>query len=158
MKIQSDFDLDGRLSISKVYADGYRELTFEEDNLIVKASKLFILSGIYSAGITSDPIISLKVGTGGNIDPNGLYAKPEDPLAVGLTTPVLTIATVNQLDLPNIQVTFLADVDQSQCNGLMLSEAGLFKTSGAIFNVKNHPGITKTSDFAVHYAWTIKLQ
>lgn len=157
MKLQSNFDLEGRLSIFKVYGDGARELAFEEDNLIVKAAKLFVLTGIYSSGITSDPIITLKVGTGGNLDPNGLYAKPEDPLQTDLITPIMSIPTVNTPDPTNVQVTFLADVDQATANGQMLTEAGLFKTSGFIFNVKNHPGITKTSDFAVHYSWTIKL-
>jgi hypothetical protein len=51
----------------------------------------------------------------------------------------------------------LADVDQTQANGSQLTEAGLFKASGAIFNVKNHPGINKTSEFSVHYSWSIKF-
>ncbi len=116
-----------------------------------------MLSGLYLPAIASDPIINLKAGTGGNIDPAGLYPKPEDPDQTDLITPVITIPTVYTLDVPNIVVTFLADVDQSQANGEQLTEVGLFKASTEIFNVKNHPGINKTSEFSVHYSWAIRF-
>lgn len=157
MKTTDTLYLNGRLTITKRYKDGKEEVFFDKDNLIVKAAKQFILSGIYAPGVVSDPITSLKVGTGGNIDPAGLYPKAEDPAQTDLVTPILSITTVNVPDVANVKVTFLADVDQSQCNGQMLTEAGLFKASSAIFNVKNHPGINKTSDFSVHYSWTIRF-
>jgi hypothetical protein len=148
----------GTLSIAVDYHKGSgKELVFEQKNLIVKDAKRYLLSGLYLAGVTSDPIVSLKVGTGGNIDPQGLYPKPEDPDQTNLIAPVISVATVYTLDLPNITATFLADIDQGQANGSMLTEAGLFLASGKIFNVKNHPGITKTSQFSVHYSWAIKF-
>jgi hypothetical protein len=157
MNNKDTLDLNGKLSIYKKYSDGSAELVFEEDNLIVKAAKQFLLLGIYAPGITSDPIANIKVGTGGNIDPEGLYPKPEDPLQTDLITPLLTIPTIYVLDVPNISVTYLADVDQTQGNGQQFTEAALFKASGLIFNVKNHPGIVKTSEFSIHYSWTIKF-
>lgn len=149
--------LVGHLKIFKGLADGSRKLAFEQDNLIVKAAKQVILTTLFQTGITSDPINKLKVGTGGAVDLAGLYPKVESPTQTNLITPLLTLNTVVTADLTNLKVTFLADVDQTQGNGQMLSEAGLFKTSGLIFNVKNHPGITKTSEFSVHYEWSIKL-
>lgn len=149
----------GTLNISVDYHKGKgRETVFHKDNLVVKAAKQVLLSGLYTVGVVSDPIANLKVGTGGNIDPSGLYPKSEDPLQTDLVTPILTIPVTYTLDLANVTVTFLADVDQSQCNGSMLTEAAMFKTSGLIFNVKNHPGINKTSQFSVHYSWAIKFQ
>lgn len=149
----------GTLSISVDYHQGKgKEVIFKEDNLVVKAAKQFLLSGLYTAAVVSDPLANLKVGTGGNIDPAGLYAKPEDPLQTDLITPILTIPLTYTLDLANVTVTFLADVDQSQCNGVMLTEAGMFKTSGLIFNIKNHPGINKNSQFSIHYSWAVKFQ
>jgi hypothetical protein len=147
----------GTLSISVAYPGKEKELFFEQKNLIVKNAKQFLLSGIYLPAITSDPITALKAGIGGNIDPAGLYPKPEDPAQPDLIIPVITVPTVYTLDADNITVTFLADVDQTQANGSQLTEAGLFKASGAIFNVKNHPGINKTSEFSVHYSWSIKF-
>lgn len=148
----------GILNVSVDYHDGKgRQAVFQKKNMITKAAKQFLLSGLYTVGVVSDPIINLKVGTGGNIDPQGLYPKPEDPTQLDLITPILTIPITYTLDNPNVTVTFLADVDQSQCNGSMLTEAGLFMTSGKIFNVKNHPGINKTSQFSVHYSWAIKF-
>lgn len=157
MKSSENVAAVGILSISIGRKDGTREKIFEEKNLITKAAKRFLLSGLYLPAIASDPIINLKAGIGGNIDPAGLYPKPEDPDQTNLITPVITIPTVYTLDVPNIVVTFLADVDQSQANGQQLTEVGLFKASGAIFNVKNHPGINKTSEFSVHYSWAIRF-
>lgn len=157
MKLRENVNLEGELSIYKKYKDGTSELFWKEENLIVKAAKQFLLTGIYAPGVVSDPITNLKVGTGGNIDPEGLYPKAEDPAQTDLITPLLTIPTIYVLDAPNVKVTFLADVDETQANGSLLTEAGLFKTSGLIFNVKNHPGIPKTSAFTVHYAWTIRF-
>ena len=157
MKLRQQVEPVGTLSIYKGYADGRKELFFKEDNLIVKAAKQYMLSQVYAVGVISDPIVSLKVGTGGNIDPEGLYPKAEDPLAADLDTPILTIPVVYVIDNDVISVTYLADVDQSQCNGEQITEAGLFKQGGSIFNVKNHPGINKTSDFSIHYSWTIKF-
>lgn len=156
MKILDTFQLVGEFSVYKVYGDS-KELFYKEKNLITKVAKQFILSGIYTAGVVSDPITSLHAGTGGCIDPQSLYPKLEDPLQTGLSTPLITIPVISVVDNASIQVTFLADIDQAQANNQLINEAGLFKASGLIFNIKNHPGITKTSDFSIHYEWVIKL-
>lgn len=158
MNLLENLEARGDLSISLDYHQGKgKELFFEEKNLIMSNAKRFLLSGIYLAGVVSDPIVALKAGTGGCIDPQGLYPKTEDPDQADLITPIISVPTVYVLDNPNIIVTFLADIDQSQSNGNLITEAGLFKQSGAIFNAKNHPGITKTSDFSIHYSWVIRF-
>jgi len=157
MNILENLEIRGDLAIYKDYHAGRgKELFFEEKNLIMNEAKRFLLSGIYLPGIVSDPVLNLKAGTGGCIDPQGLYPKSEDPTQTDLITPVVTVPVVYVLDNINIIITFLADIDQSQCNGLLLSEAGLFKASGLILNVKNHPGINKTIDFSVHWEWRIR--
>jgi hypothetical protein len=156
MKLMDSVVPVGTLSIYLVYPDKGKVLFFQEDNLIVKEAKKFMVTQIYAPGVMSDPITNLKVGSGGNIDPLGLYPKPEDYAQVDLDTPVLTLATTYLADLDNLKVTFLADIEQSQSNGTQFTEAGLFKASGLIFNIKNHPGINKTAEFSIHYAWTIK--
>lgn len=157
MKSVETLGLNGHLKIYKQFDDGIKELFFEEDNLIVKASKIFLLSGLYLGGIVSDPLNLLKVGIGGSLDPQGLYPRPEDPSQTDLISPIVSVATVSVPDNTNVAVTFLADVDKTQANGQLLTEVGLFRTTGAIFNVKNHPAISKTSDFTVHYEWVIKF-
>lgn len=156
MKLEDKSYPVGEFSVYKVY-DDHTELFYKKPNLIVKAAKQFLLSGIYNSGVVSDPITSLYAGTGGCIDPQGLYPKQEDPLQTGLISSIITLPTIYVLDATNIQVTFLADIDQTQANNQLITEAGLFKASGAIFNIKNHPGITKTSEFSIHYEWIIKL-
>lgn len=157
MKILENMNVIGELGISLDFHQGKgKEKFFEQKNLITKASKQFLLSGIYLPGIVSDQITTLKVGTGGNIDPAGLYPKAEDPTQTGLITLLMSVPIVYTLDVSSIAVTFLADIGQSQGNGSLLTECGLFKASGAIFNIKNHPGIPKTSDFSVHYSWVVR--
>lgn len=105
---------------------------------------------ISEAAATSVSGVSVTIG-------QGLFPKEEDPLQSDLVTPVATLPVTYTTDLTTPSITFLADADQSTANGLTLSEAGLFKVTGAMFNVKNYPGIPKTSDFGVHYVWTIKF-
>jgi hypothetical protein len=156
MKNTESLNMEGHIRIFKMWADGAKELAFEDDNLIIKSAKQYLLSGLYTAGVVSQPIITLKVGIGGNIDPQGLYPKVEDPAQTDLISPILSVPTINAPDVANVKVTFLADVDQTQGNGQLLTEAGMFRTTGAMFNVKNHPGIAKTSDFSVHYEWSVR--
>lgn len=146
----------GILAAFAVYGDGRTKKLFEEENLIVTAAKQFLLSGLYLGGIVSDPITQFRVGTGGAIDPQGLYPKQEDPTQTGLITQVYSIATTYVVGTTDVSVTYLADVDQSSANGSLITEAGLFKSSGLIFNIKNFPAIPKTSEFSIHFEWTIK--
>lgn len=157
MNYKESINTVGVLSIYKKDADGNSTLFFEEENLIVRSSKLFMMSQLYTRFLLSDPITTLKVGTGGNIDPLGLYPKVEDPLQTDLITPLTTAPATYVVNAVIPSVTFLADLDQSQGNGYQITEAGLFTLGGQIFNVKNHPGINKTADFSLHYSWAIKF-
>lgn len=134
-----------------------KELAYDETNLIVTASKQALLLGIVATSLTADPIVLLKVGTGGCIDSGGFYPKPEDPAQTDLITPISSIATTYTAVSGEVAYTFLADITSAALTGTMITEAGLFKQSGLIFNVKNHPGIVKTSAFSIHYEWTILL-
>ena len=150
--------LEGHLTISKVYLDGASEIIFDEDNLITLLTKQFLLSMIYTLPpLTSDPVVSLRVGTGGCVDPQGLYPKTEDPTQTNLNTPLLSVTNSYVVNNTIPQVTFLADLDLATGNGSLISEAGLITNSGALFNVKNFPGIPKTSEFSLHFEWTIKF-
>lgn len=150
------FDMEGIFSVSLDYGNG-KEVFYKEENIITLPAKRYILRSLYIASMVSDPIIELRVGTGGCVDPLGKYPKVPDPEQTALSTPLLIIPCSNLPDIPNVVVKFLADVDNSQGNGSLLSEAGLFKVSGGMFNLKNHPGIPKTSEFSVHYEWDIKI-
>lgn len=156
MKIRTNVEFVGILAAYKKFPDGRVEEIFKEENLITTASKQFLLSGLYTSGVVSDPIIQFRVGSGGAIDPQGLYPKQEDPAQTGLINQVYSTATTFVVGTEDISVTYLADVDQSSGNGELITEAGLFKASGDIFNVKNFPAIPKTSEFSVHFEWTIK--
>lgn len=161
IKFITGVKLEGVLKAEKIYwKDGVeirREVCFEDKNLITLSAKQVILSAIYLSNQVSDPITSLKIGTGGTIDPQGLYPKPVSQTMTDLFTPLLNVTTSYTLNNAVPSVTFIADVDQGTANGALITEAGLFKASNTIFNVKTFPGISKTSEFSVHFEWVIKM-
>jgi hypothetical protein len=156
LKMVNLIPLEGVLRVEKWYPDGRKELAFEKKNLIVLTAKQVLLSSLYVANQLSDPIINLKIGTGGCIDPQGLFPKPISQAMSSLFTPLLDVATSFTINNAAPSVTFIADVDQGTANGQLITEAGLYKASGTIFNIKTFPGIPKTSEFSIHFEWTIQ--
>lgn len=149
--------LEGVLSVSKIFPNGASEKLFEEKNLIMLASKQYVLSSVYSAGVTFQPISQLAVGIGGTVDPGGLFPKPVTQNLTGLYNELARVSvsfTVNS-NVPS--VTFITDLDQGTGNGSLITEAGLFRAGGSMFNIKTFPGIPKTSEFSLHFEWTIKI-
>jgi hypothetical protein len=158
MKIKSKFKaIDGHLSIFKTFTDGSRLPIFSEANMVMLDSKQYILSTLYSASGTFNPISSLRVGTGGTIDPDGLYPKAVTQLLTQLYTPLLTVPTSFTVNNAVPSVTFIADLDQGTGNGSLITEAGLFQADGSMFNIKAFPGVAKTSEFGLHFQWTVKI-
>jgi hypothetical protein len=157
LKFRNTMELEGVLKAELVYPDGRRELAFEEKNLIVLTAKQVLLSSLYVANQLSDPIINLNIGTGGCIDPQGLFPKPISQAMTSLFTPLLSVPTSFTINSAAPSVTFIADVDQGTANGQLITEAGLFKASGNMFNIKTFPGIPKTSEFSIHFEWTIQM-
>lgn len=147
--------IEGILKIEFSRNDGKRSLHFEDRNVITLASKQALLSGLYLENVISDPINQLRVGTGGSIDPQGLFPKEVNQNMDSLFDPILTVSTtfVTDNDVPS--VTFLADLDQGMGNDMLINEAALYKTSGLMFNIKTFPAIPKTREFNVHFSWTI---
>lgn len=155
IKLNNDSDAVGRISITLVYPDR-SEVFYEEDNLIVLNGRIRLLQPLYIASIT-DPIVTLRVGNGGTIDPLGKFPKPVSKELTSLWSEVQQVPVAHALDLGYPSVTFIADIDPSQCNNFLVSEAGLFTTSGMMFNIKTFPGIPKTQDFSIHFEWTIRI-
>lgn len=149
--------LIGIFKISKVYPSGKNEVIYDEENVITLARKQFILSGIYLPAIVSDQVNRFRVGTGGTIDPEGLFPKTEDSSRTDLYTPLLTVSVTYVLNTSVPSVTFLADLDQSQGNGSLINEAGLITAGGSLFNIKTFPAIPKSTEFSLHTEWTIKI-
>jgi len=162
MKLTEELSTRGDVSISLKYEDGRHIPFFEKKNLIVNGAKLILRNSIYISSSTNY-IATLKVGKGGTIDPQGLVPKIEDATQTGLITPLTVPVSVPVTSIPgagapsDFSVTFLADVDNSQGNGELITEVGLFTTSGSLFSIKNHPAITKTSAFSIHYEWKIRV-
>jgi hypothetical protein len=148
---------EGVLLAQKIFPDGSTETIFEDKNLIMLSSKLYMLSSIFSQTFIPDPINSLQVGLGGTIDPQGLFPKPIDQNRTSLFTPALTVITSYTENVSVPSVTYLANLDQGTANGLLITEAGLFRSSGTMFNQKTFPGIPKTAEFALQFSWTIKI-
>lgn len=154
MKIQETLPVSGTLKIDLVYPD--RVVNHIHDkNLIVLLSRQNILATLYLSGRVSDPIASLHAGTGGSIDPQAEFPKTVSKNLTSLYTEILSVPTSYSVDNTAPSVTFIADIPEGTANGQLLNEAGLFTTSGNMFNIKTFPGIPKTSEFSIHLEWTI---
>lgn len=158
MRTHLTFSPKGRLTVNLRFPDGTTKNHFEEDNLIVSGGRALILRPLYVTGAVSDPINSLHVGSGGTIDPQGLYPKIptlgltslyHDDISLGI------VATVDDPLLPS--VTFRGSVGQDVMNGTLISEAGLFTVAGVMFNIKTFSGIPKTENFSVDFEWIISV-
>lgn len=149
--------LEGILSIYTSKPGQEKTLVFQEKNVITRASKLKILRTLIPDVSVADPIVGLRVGIGGSIDPEGLYPKPINGELSTLFNEILAVDTsyVENEAIPS--VTFLADIHQAEGNGELLNEVGLFHQSGDMFNIKTFPAIAKTAEFNIHFEWTIKI-
>lgn len=156
MKLKDQLTLTGVLKVDLVYKDKVVN-HINEKNLIVLNARQTMLSMLYLAGRISDPISSLKVGTGGSIDPQAEFPKTVTKGLTSLFNPLLTVTTSYTVDNSAPTVTFIADIPESEAAGQLINEAGLFTTAGNMFNIKTFPGIPKTTEFSIHLEWTIDL-
>lgn len=160
----------GELAIFAGWKDGSRTLIHKDCNLIVNAAKTAILTSLYTSGIPSRAINTLRVGTGGTIDPEGLYVKPTLGTQTSLNSQAELSAGVPYEfpltaipDMANNNVVFVTDITYGVGVGLRLTEAALYCgrvsdfTPPTIFSVKNHPGIIKSAEFSLHYEWKIRM-
>lgn len=161
MKAVERLKLDGKLTITKRYTDGTSEVVLDENNLIVTAAKSALLAYLTTPGLNSDPVASFKVGSGGTLDPGGLYPKTPSPTQTDIVGPqVLSSTNIVSTPGPSVPysyVIFTFDILTSEANGQLISEVGLFKNSGALFSIKNFAAIAKTESFAIHFEWKIRI-
>lgn len=167
MKIKDTLEIKGLLTIDKVYGwdpdpDFRKDMRVErvleqEENVITNGGRTFLLSVLFTDSISNNAINQLRVGTGGTSDPQGLFPKLENPAWTNLSAYLLSTSTSYTNDPTVPSVTFLADVDQASGNGYLITEAGLFCGSGLMFNIKTFPGVPKTSEFSLHFSWTIQM-
>lgn len=164
MKLLEKTPIEGHLIIKRKFSGKEKEIIFSEDNLIVTTSRQRILGWLTTfPAVTATPIRFLKVGIGGTVDPQGLFPKLENPSWTDLNTPVTSVGALGfilaslSIDAVTPATTFLVDLDQATGNGLLITEAGLFYSDNTMFNIKTFPGIPKSSEFSLHFEWTIKF-
>lgn len=155
VKASSSADVVGSLKISLIYADKEVEV-LNEKNLVVLGGKLRLLQALY-LGDSATPISTLRVGSGGTIDPAGKFPKTVDQSLDSLYSEVQSVDVTYSLDETYPSVIYLADVAPELCNSVLLSEAGLFFGDDTMFNIKTFPGIPKTLDFSIHFEWVIRV-
>ena len=145
----------GHLRISIIRGE-VEDVVLDEKNVLTLQGKTRLLRTLYTG--ESNPVISqIRVGNGGTIDPEGRFPKPVTQDLSNLFNTVQSIPVTYTLDEDYPSVTYLADVDPTLCNGLLISEAGLFFGDDMMFNIKTFPGIPKTVDFSIHFEWTIRV-
>lgn len=156
MKFSSYLTLHGHLKVTKIYNTGESEVHYDQHNVITQNIKKSLLVGVYQS-VTSDPVSSIQVGTGGTIDPEGKFPKQINQLITGLYSPLVTLTvTSHTLNADETAVTFLADLTSNEGNGSLVSEVGLFTQTNTLFAYKTFPAIPKAQAFSIHIEWTIR--
>ena len=150
--------LKGTLKVMKTVAGQLTgEVFFEEDNLVMLLSKQHMLEFLYLPNKTSTPIQILRIGRAGTIDPDALYPKDISRTETGLYDEIMSVPVTYTVNNAVPSVTFIADIEDSSAVGQMVSEAALYTSANSMFNKKTFPGIPKTSEFGIHFEWTITL-
>lgn len=154
----NSFSIEGFLTIRKRFDGGQTSTIFEDKNLIVKTGRTLVLSNLYTALGSADPVSRAKVGTGGSFDVEGLLLKTPTADMIDLYSPQAVISVSKSSEDQNVpSITLVASVDNIQANGLLLNEAGFFSTSGKMFNIKTFPSTLKTTAFSLDFEWVIKI-
>lgn len=157
IRFKTTKQLKGTLSAELVFEDGTVVKAMQKKNLITLTAKQNLLQMIYLSGQTSDPVNKLWIGTGGCIDPQGMYPKAINQTLTSLYTPLLNVPTSFTLTPSVPSVTFLATIDQGTGNGQNITEAALYTAGGTMFNILTFPAIPKTSQFSINFSWEIEL-
>ena len=143
-----------RVTISKKETG---EVLFQDSNIIVQQGIYAYLLGLTQAYTTS-PLTTLQLGLGGTADPQGLIplvpARTQTQLNSYLTSLPLLVSAPT---LSSTEVTFLATLPTGSANGSLISEAGMFTTSGVMQNYITFPGITKISEFSLNISWSVSV-
>jgi len=159
----SDQTCNGYLSIYKEFPDGTRETVLEDDpNTITMASRRHHLAFLHDETTSIDKLASFKVGSGGTIDPDGLRPLVPDPTRNDLYNSitlfnkdiVLTPSDPTDNSQVYLQITFT--LAQDEANGVKVSECGVFKESGQMFNIKTFAAIEKSESFSLIFDWKIR--
>ena len=153
--VLSDAKAVGHLRVSLIYPDK-EEVLVDEKNVITLLGKTRLLETLY-LGVSNPVISTLRVGSGGTIDPEGRFPRPATADLTALFNQIQSVSTIYTLDPTYPSVTYIADIDPTLCNGSLVSEAGLFFADDVMFNIKTFPGIPKTVDFSIHFEWTIRI-
>lgn len=159
------------------------DVPVDEHNLVVTVARR-VMSRLIAGAISGATIINIggtvnvanhpeylfvtqmRWGTGGVLPPPADQTIPIPPQSTdeALNTPIIPPAgplykTVTVSYPTDLNVTFSAALDQTEANGLAISEEGLFCTSDGVnllmFAHKTFGVLTKTADFSFAFAHTI---
>lgn len=151
----------GYLTVDKVFPDGTIENVFtEEKNVITRASKRHHLSFLYDELARPDILTSFKVGTGGTMDPEGKRPINPDPTRNNLYAPLninnnaITVTASKTTDAQDFILVVFA-LTQDEGNDQNISEVGLFKKAGGMFNIKTFRAVPKNESFSLQFSWRI---
>lgn len=174
----------GELSIDFILPDGTK-IPYLRDgkNRITNNAREHLLRLIAPAqtGVAANPILEFRVGNGGgtSVIPTGAELTLAGPAPAGATlyygghdpdTAVYDETAISvqfQVGNPRICTVSFA-LNNSDCNGLTINEAGLFATTpwlsggtlattGKLFSIKTFADIAKTSGFSVVFTWKLNF-
>lgn len=163
MKIVDNSSMEGFLTVKRRFNTGEEEVLVDnEKNLITMASRRAHLAFLHDAAAPLDLITSFKVGNDGTIDPEGKRPRTPGVARTGLYGPIsgvnsdIDIIVSDPADNTQAYITVVFSLNSDEANGESITECGLFKASGSMFNIKTFRSIPKTDAFSLIFEWTIK--
>ena len=152
---------EGFLTIEKIYLDGTRETILKDDpNVITRKSKREHLTFLFDKNAKPNIINAFKIGSGGTYDEAGRKPIRPDPNRNDLYNPITTynknihITPSTPADTQGfLMVDFVLGPDEA--NDKFISEVGLFKENGDMFNLKTFRAVPKVDSFSLQFWWRI---
>ncbi|CAL9956522.1 hypothetical protein VPHD148_0016 [Vibrio phage D148] len=170
MRFDDKAELNGYLTIYKLYPDGSKEYVIEDDpNVITYASRRVHLQYLFDYdNAAKDELSSFKIGNGGAVGDdsqgnNNVKVITPDPKANDIYSHIvipntsITMTPSDPVSLPNeVYLQILFTISQDEANGYKINECGLFKDSGNMFNHKTFISIEKSEAFSLVFDWKLR--
>lgn len=170
MKFDDKAELNGYLTIYKLFPDGHREYVIQDDpNVITYKSRRTHLEYLWNYDrAPKDELATFKVGNGGAVGDdsqgnNNVKVLTPDPYAndifshIPLPNVDITLVPSDPVTLPDeVYLQILFTLSQDEANGYKINECGIFKDSGDMFNHKTFISIEKSEAFSLVFDWKLR--
>lgn len=167
MKISDNVSMEATLTVTVVPTDSrippFKH--FEGLNKITNKARAHLLHlAVDNPPVyTANPITHFKVGSGGvSMVPTGAETDLYDEIVASGNYDDTVVSSYSSGDM---MATFSFTIGPDDCNGLDISEVGMFAdndwlnnvANGKMFNIRTFPEVTKLASFSLSFVWRVNF-